>query len=105
MSYVFLVVYVPLTHSDAVKEALATAGAGRLGNYDSCMWQTLGTGQFRPLDGSKPFIGQQGVVEKVEEIKIECIVASSIIKEVIAAMRKAHPYEFPAYSYHAVEIE
>jgi hypothetical protein len=105
MAFVFLTVYVPTTHTDVVKTALATSGAGRLGNYDSCMWQTLGTGQFRPLEGSNPFLGQQGVIEKVEEVKIECIVSAAIIKEVIAAMKKAHPYEVPAYSYHAVEIE
>jgi hypothetical protein len=105
ISYVELAVYVPLTHLDVVKEALASAGAGRIGSYDSCMWATVGTGQFRPLDGSRPFLGQQGVVEKVQEAKIECIVQENIISEVIAALKAAHPYETPSLYYFPVKIE
>ena len=91
--------YVPAPNVDAVKEALAAAGAGKLGNYDSCMWQTLGTGQFRPLDGSNPTIGSHGVVEQVQEFKLEMIVAKDKIKDVVAALRKSHPYETPAFQY------
>jgi hypothetical protein len=104
MSHVQLEVFVPVTHCDQVKAAIATAGGGRIGNYDSCMWQTLGLGQFRPLDGANPFIGQAGVVETVEEMKITCIVESSIIRDVITEMKKAHPYETPAFSYWPVQI-
>lgn len=97
--------YVPLTHVDVVKEAIAAAGAGKYGDYDSCMWCTKGIGQFRPLDNSNPFIGKHGELELVEEMKIECIVNSNCIKDVIEALRKAHPYETPAYQYWEVKIE
>lgn len=100
-----LEVYVPLTHADALKEALAAAGAGRVGNYDSCMWSTVGTGQFRPLAGSNPFIGQQGAVEQVQEAKIECLVDAAIIRDVVAALKRAHPYETPVFHYFPVNIE
>ena len=58
-------VYVPEKHVETVKRALFDAGAGRIGNYDSCCWQTDGIGQFRPLAGSNPAIGSQNVVEQV----------------------------------------
>ena len=104
-NYVKFEVYVPLTHVQQVKEAISSAGAGRLGEYDSCIWQTIGTGQFRPLDGSKPFIGEKNKIEQVEEAKLECIVESKLIKNVISAMRSAHPYEVPAFQYWPVFIE
>lgn len=77
--------------------AMFEAGAGRIGNYDCCAWQTLGQGQFRALEHSKPFIGQQGVIETVEEYRVEMVCADELIKPVIAAMKHAHPYETPAY--------
>ena len=74
-----------------------TANAGKIGNYDSCSWQTLGQGQFRPLDNSSPFIGRTGHIELVDEYKVELVVAKKHIKSVVAAMKLAHPYEEPAY--------
>lgn len=91
--------YVPETHVEQVKQALCEAGAGRIGNYDCCMWQTKGTGQFRPLEGSNPFIGNKNLVEHVEEIKLEMIVSPDLIDQVIEALKKSHPYETPAYQY------
>jgi len=90
-------IFIPASHLDAVKQAMFTAGAGRIGNYDSCAWQTLGQGQFRPLQHSHPFIGNQGVIETVEEYRVEMVCDDAIIKEVIAAMKQTHPYETPAY--------
>ena len=90
-------IYVPESHLEAVKDALFAAGAGRLGNYDKCSWQTLGTGQFRPLDGSKPFLGAKGEVEHVKEWKLELICDSTHLDSAIKAMKEAHPYETPAY--------
>lgn len=92
-----LCVYIPTDHLDHVKTALFAAGAGKIGDYDSCCWQTPGQGQFRPLEGSQPFIGQQGAVETVEEYKVEMVVADALIEPVIAALKQAHPYEEPAY--------
>lgn len=91
--------YVPPMQLDAVKTAVFEAGAGRIGNYDCCCWETSGTGQFRPLDGSNPFIGQAGNVEQVAEVKVEMVCAADCIKAVIAALKKTHPYETPAYQY------
>lgn len=90
-------VYVPETHLDQVKQALFAAGAGRVGNYDCCAWQTLGQGQFRPLAGAQPFIGQQGVVETVAEYRVELVCDDAHIEASLAALRAAHPYEEPAY--------
>ncbi|MBB5213169.1 YqfO family protein [Microbulbifer hydrolyticus] len=92
-----LCVYIPESHLEPVKQALFAAGAGRIGDYDSCCWQVPGTGQFRPLDGSKPFIGQQGEVETVAEYRVETVCADEVVDAVLAAMRSAHPYEEPAF--------
>ena len=91
--------YVPETHLDKVKNAVFSAGAGKIGNYDCCSWQTFGTGQFRPLDGSKPFIGEKGKTETVQEYKVELVCDSKYINNVIEALKKSHPYETPAYQY------
>lgn len=90
-------VYIPDSHLEKVKQAMFTAGAGRLGSYDSCAWVAQGTGQFRPMDGSKPFLGQTGVLESVKEWKLEMICEDACLKPAIAAMKQAHPYETPAY--------
>jgi hypothetical protein len=92
-----LAFFVPPSHVEQVKSALFAAGAGRIGAYDSCSWQVLGQGQFRPLDGSQPFIGQTGEIEQVEEWKIELVVADELIREAVAALKSSHPYETPAY--------
>ncbi len=65
--------YVPKSHLDKVKQAVFSKGAGKLGNYDNCAWQTLGTGQFRALDGSHPAIGEQNRLEHVQEYKVETV--------------------------------
>ncbi|PBQ01166.1 NGG1p interacting factor NIF3 [Pseudomonas congelans] len=92
-----LAFFVPPSHVDAVKNAVFAAGAGRIGAYDHCSWQVLGHGQFRPLDGSQPFIGQSGVVESVQEWKVELVVADELIQQVVLALKQSHPYETPAY--------
>ncbi|AYC31975.1 NGG1p interacting factor NIF3 [Pseudomonas cavernae] len=89
--------YVPESHLDVVKNAIFAVGAGRIGNYDSCCWQVLGQGQFRPLSGSQPFLGQAGRVEQVAEWKVELVVADELIHDSVKALRKAHPYEAPAF--------
>lgn len=89
--------YVPDSHVEEVKSALFAAGAGRIGNYDSCCWQVLGRGQFRALEGSAPYIGQKGSVECVPEWRVELVCEDALIKEVVAALRLSHPYEEPAF--------
>jgi hypothetical protein len=92
-----LVCYVPSDHAERVKEALFDAGAGRMGNYDSCCFQMEGTGQFRPLPGSEPYIGTEGSVEHVRETRIELVLPDEIRGAVVTALRAAHPYEEPAF--------
>lgn len=88
---------VPESHLNIVKEAIFAAGAGQLGPYSHCAWQVLGEGQFKPLEGSKPFIGSQGVVERVQEYRVETVCDAASIKSVISALKLSHPYEVPAY--------
>ncbi len=92
-----LIFFVPADALETVKQAVFAQGAGKLGTYDQCAWQTLGTGQFRPLVGSQPFIGELGVLEQVAEYRVETLVEAHLIYHVIAALKKAHPYEEPAY--------
>jgi hypothetical protein len=89
--------YVPESHLEVVKSALFAIGVGKIGNYDSCSWQNLGRGQFRALEGSDPYIGQKGAIETVVEFKVEMVCDDELIKEAVDALRKAHPYEEPAY--------
>jgi len=93
-----IVFYVPESHLGRVKEALFNAGAGKIGDYDNCAWQTLGQGQFRPLEGSTPFIGQTDEVETVDEYRVELVCEKDVLKVAVEAMIAAHPYEEPAYS-------
>lgn len=93
-----IVFYVPESHLEPVKAALFEAGAGKIGAYDSCAWQTLGKGQFRPLEGSAPYLGQTGQVEFVAEYRVELVCDEPLLKGAIKAMLAAHPYEEPAYS-------
>ncbi|MDD2088932.1 YqfO family protein [Pseudomonas guariconensis] len=92
-----LAFFVPPSHVEVVKAAVFAAGGGRIGDYDHCAWQTQGLGQFRPLDGSQPYLGQTGQVEQVEEWKVELVVADELIAQVVAALKTSHPYETPAY--------
>lgn len=92
-----LVVFVPRGHEEAVLDALAREGAGHVGNYSHCTYQTPGTGTFLPLAGSNPFLGRQGELERAEEIRLETIVAESKARRAVEAMLQAHPYEEVAY--------
>lgn len=89
--------YVPPSHVEQVKAALFAAGGGRIGNYDSCCWQTLGEGQFRALQGSDPFVGETGKVEKVREYRVELVCEDDRLSDVVAALRASHPYEEVAF--------
>lgn len=91
-----LVFFVPESHLEQVKSAVFATGAGHIGNYDQCCWQVLGLGQFRPLTGSQPFIGQTNQLEQVAEYRVEMVCNDALIQAAIAALRAAHPYEEPA---------
>ena len=92
-----VVTFVPHEHADSIRAALAAAGAGRIGDYDSCTFSTPGEGRFRPLDGADPMIGTIGEIATVPEVRVEVVLGSHQRREVVAAMLAAHPYEEPAY--------
>ncbi len=92
-----LVVFVPVESVVKVSNAVFAAGAGTIGNYSNCGFQAEGTGTFFPLEGAKPAIGKRGKMEKVPEMRFETIVPAERLDSVIAAMKKAHPYEAPAF--------
>lgn len=89
--------YVPSSHLDVVKAAVFAAGAGRIGHYEQCCWQIEGQGQFRPLTGAKPAIGDIDRLEKVSEYRVELVCDESCISATIDALRQTHPYEEPAF--------
>ncbi len=92
-----LAIYVPVSHNDAVRQALAKSGAGFIGNYSDCSFTVAGEGRFKPHEGTHPFIGKPGVVEKTAEERIETIVPASLLSKTLQAVLAVHPYEEPAY--------
>ena len=92
-----LTVFVPVDAAQVVRAALAEAGAGRIGDYDHASFSSAGEGRFRPLAGAQPTIGSVGVPEVVAEERIEVVLERRLRAEVVTAMRRAHPYEEPAY--------
>ncbi|KUI29141.1 Nif3-like dinuclear metal center hexameric protein [Mycobacterium sp. IS-1742] len=91
------VVYVPAENADAVREAMFGAGGGRIGDYSHCSWSTAGTGQFLPHEGASPAIGTVGSVEHVDEERVELIAPTARRRDLLDAVRGAHPYEEPAF--------
>ena len=89
--------FVPEQDAEPVKLAVFNAGAGRIGEYEQCCWQTLGQGQFKPSAKANPHIGQAERLEFVAELKVEMVCADDHIKAAVAALKQAHPYEEPAY--------
>ena len=98
-----LAVYVPKTHELVLRDALGEAGAGYIGNYSHCTFNTPGIGTFKPDENTNPFIGTVGQIEEVEEVKIETIVPQSILQKTIDKMIKVHPYEEVAYDIYKLE--
>lgn len=97
-----LVFFVPRLHAEEVKLAVFDAGGGRYEKYDFCAWQTEGTGQFRPLPESDPFIGQPGQVELVQEMRVEVLLRDEMVRPALRALLDTHPYEEPAYEVYRV---
>lgn len=92
-----LVVFVPREALDTVRDAVFKAGAGRIGNYERCSWYTDGTGTFLGGEGSNPALGEAGREERVAEYRLETVFPADRQEEVVAALRRAHPYEEPAF--------
>lgn len=97
------VVFVPLSHADAVRKALGEVGAGKIGNYDFCSFSSHGTGRFRGNEKANPAIGKAGKYEAVEEERIEVIVPREILKEVAKKIKSVHPYEEVAFDIYPLE--
>lgn len=98
-----IVVFVPATYADTVRQAMFSAGAGHIGNYDSCSYNLNGEGSFRALEGSKPFVGKKGKIHFEKEVRIETIVPYFRTDAVIAAMKKVHPYEEVAFDVYPLD--
>ncbi|HLD62003.1 MAG TPA: hypothetical protein VI998_03470 [Patescibacteria group bacterium] len=98
-----LVVSVPLSHADAVRQALGKAGAGKIGNYDFCSFSSRGMGRFRGNEKANPAIGEAGKFEAVEEERIEVIVPREILEKVIEKVKSVHPYEEIAFDIYPIE--
>jgi hypothetical protein len=88
---------VPREALDAVREALFSAGAGRIGDYERCSWYTAGTGTYLGGEGTSPALGEAGREERVSEIRLETVYPVEREAEVVRALRAAHPYEEPAF--------
>lgn len=98
-----IVVYVPQGYEENVRQAMCDAGAGFIGNYSHCSFAAEGIGTFLPLEGTNPFLGKQNTLERTKEVRLETIVPQSFCSVVLEAMKKAHPYEEPAYDVYTVE--
>lgn len=93
MDKVKIVVFVPKTHTDVVRQAIGEAGAGKIGNYSHCSYSVDGVGRYIPLERAHPHIGKVGKFESVKEERIECVCDRVKAKEIISSIKKVHPYE------------
>ncbi|WP_440206324.1 NGG1p interacting factor NIF3 [Acinetobacter oleivorans] len=101
-----LIYYVPESHLESTKQAIFSAGAGGIGNYEHCAWQVKGIGQFKPVKGADPYIGELGKLEQVDEWRVETIVIEESAKTVAKALKASHPYEEPAFEFiQIIEID
>ncbi|MFC4558836.1 Nif3-like dinuclear metal center hexameric protein [Virgibacillus kekensis] len=96
-------VFVPHSHKETVRNALSESGAGHIGDYSHCTFQSNGQGTFMPLEGTDPYIGKQNELEVVDEVKIETIIPENKLKNAIDSMVEAHPYEEAAYDLFPLE--
>jgi len=92
-----LIVFVPHEALDALRDALFAAGAGRIGDYERCSWYTEGTGTFLGGADTSPTLGEPGREERVRELRLETVFPVERQDDVLAALRRAHPYEEPAF--------
>ncbi|MRG86616.1 Nif3-like dinuclear metal center hexameric protein [Salinibacillus xinjiangensis] len=100
-----IVIFVPDSHQEEVRNALGESGAGHIGLYSHCTFQSPGQGTFKPLEGTNPYIGSKGELEKVDEVRMETILPKSILPQVLKAAQEAHPYEEMAYDLYPLQNE
>lgn len=92
-----VIVYVPVDHHEQVRSAMFAAGAGQIGNYDECSFNTAGEGTFRAKDGANPHVGELGERHLAQEVRMEMICEMYKLQAVLSAMKAAHPYEEVAH--------
>jgi hypothetical protein len=90
-----IVVSVPHTHLYSLLDAMAAAGAGQLGEYTHCSYANDGVGRFKPSAAANPMLGEKETINEVPEVRLETICPREKVKQVITAIRTAHPYEEP----------
>ena len=100
-----LIVFVPFSHLKAVREAMSQAGAGHIGKYSECSFSTPGKGTFKPGAETRPYIGEQGRLEEVDEYRLEMVLYERELKKVVKALELAHPYEEVAYDVYELKNE
>jgi hypothetical protein len=98
-----LVVTVPLSHADIVRDAIGKAGGGKVGNYSFCSFSSRGTGRFKPAEGATPHIGTVEILEAVEEERIEVNCQRESLRDIVQAIKSVHPYEEVALDVYALE--
>ncbi|KKP79919.1 MAG: hypothetical protein A2271_02635 [Candidatus Moranbacteria bacterium RIFOXYA12_FULL_35_19] len=98
-----IVVFVPESHTNIVRESIGKAGAGKIGNYTHCSFSSKGIGRFKPEDGAHPVIGEVGKPESVQEERIEFVCDRNLVKDIIATIKKVHPYEEVALDVYLLE--
>jgi len=96
--------FVPVDKKEDVKNALFEIGVGRYDKYDYCSFESIGTGQFRPIGNANPYLGELGKIEYVQEYKIEMICRDALIEQAIKTLKEVHPYEEVAYEVFKMEV-
>lgn len=99
-----IVVYVPTENADAIRDAIAGAHGGELGKYTHCSFSMKGIGRFKPENGADPHIGEVGKLEQVEEERIEVTCSVKVVGNVVAAIKRVHPYEEVALDLYPLEV-
>lgn len=100
-----LITFAPLSHAEAVRQAMGDAGAGKIGEYSHCTFSIRGVGRFVPLAGANPAIGSQGKLEAVEEERIEVLCESeAVARDVMKAVKAVHPYEEVPFDVYPIEL-
>lgn len=100
-----LVFFVPIENKSEVLDAVFSAGAGQIGEYNDCSFQLEGMGTFTPSENANPHIGKRGIPQYEKEVRVEVILPSFLSKKIISAMKKAHPYEEVAFYLSVLENE
>lgn len=99
-----IVVYVPESDAEKLRNAIGDAGAGIIGNYTHCTFTIKGTGGFKPMEGANPTIGEVGKLEEVQEDRIETVCEADKLEAVLKVIKDVHPYEEPATDVYPIEV-